>query len=152
MELLKEDFVLTKIRAVITDYIGTLTNAREYSLDSSRRKLHQSLSEVGFETPLANFLEAYKNAHEKYRAIRYKEMREITNAVWVSEALNTLGYETVAEDRRIKTALNGFFQDYVETLELRPWTETLLQDIVKKKLQTGFNFKFHIHTSHLRKP
>ena len=134
---------MTKIRAVITDYIGTLTKAREYSLDSSRRKLHQSLSEVGFEAPLATFLEAYKNAHEKYRVIRYKEMREITNVVWVSETLNTLGYETVAEDRRIKTALNVFFQDYVETLELRPWTEILLQDIVKNcKLGLISNFTY----------
>ena len=85
---------MAKIKAVITDYIGTLTNARKYSLYSSRRKLHRILKTAGFQTHLNEFLKAYSEAHEKYRVVRYKKMREVTNAVWVSEALNSLGHET----------------------------------------------------------
>jgi len=134
---------LTEIKAVITDYIGTLTNARRYSLETSRRKLHQILTEAGFETPLNAFLTEYNKAHEKYRVIRYKKLREVTNSVWVSEALNTLGYETNAEDTRIKAALNVFFQDYVDTLELRPYAKTLLRNITENcKLGLISNFTY----------
>jgi len=134
---------LTEIKAVITDYIGTLTNARKYSLETSRRKLHRILTEAGFETPLDAFLTEYSKAHEKYRVIRYKKLREVTNAVWVSEALNALSYETNAEDPRIKAALNVFFQDYVDTLELRPYAKSLLRNITENyKLGLVSNFTY----------
>ena len=139
----EENYALTEIKAVITDYIGTLTNAHKYSLESSRRKLHRILTEAGFETRLDAFLTAYSEAHEKYRVIRYKKLREVTNAVWVSEALNTLGYETNAKDLRIKASLNVFFQDYVDALELRPYAKTLLRNIVKNcKLGLISNFTY----------
>jgi hypothetical protein len=142
---------LTEIKAVITDYIGTLTNARRYSLETSRRKLHRILTEAGFQTPLDTFLTAYNKAHEKYRVVRYKKLREVTNAVWDSEALNALGYKTNAEDPRIKAALNVFFQDYVDTLELRPYAKTLLSNITEN-CKTRLNLKLHLHTRNLRKP
>lgn len=134
---------MTEIKAVITDYIGTLTNARRYSLETSRRKLHRVLKEAGFEIPLSAFLTEYSKAHEKYRVVRYQKLREVTNAVWVSEALNALGYETNAEDPRIKAALNVFFQDYVDTLELRPYAKTLLSNISENcKLGLISNFTY----------
>jgi hypothetical protein len=111
---------MTRAKAVLTDYIGTLVNARYYSMDASRKKLHKTLTEAGFETGIAEFLEAYTEAHEKYRAVRYEQLREVTNSVWVCEALNKLGCSVSVDDSRIKTALNVFFQDYVDSLEFRP--------------------------------
>jgi HAD superfamily hydrolase (TIGR01662 family) len=134
---------LTEIKAVIVDYIGTLANARNYSLETSRVKLHRILTEAGFETSLTAFLAAYNKAHEKYRIIRYRELREVTNTVWVSEALNTLNYKTNREDPRIKAALNIFFQDYVDSLELRPYAKSLLRNIVENcKLGLISNFTY----------
>lgn len=134
---------MTEVKAVITDYIGTLTNARSYSFETSRRKLRRILKETGFEPPLGAFLTEYSKAHEKYRVVRYSKLREVTNAVWVSEALNALGYKTSVEDPRIKAALNVFFQDYVDTLELRPYAKTLLQGITEKcKLGLISNFTY----------
>ena len=135
--------MLTEIKAVIVDYIGTLANARNYSLETSRVKLHRILTKAGFETSLTAFLAAYNKAHEKYRVIRYKKLREVTNAVWVSEALNTLSYETSREDPRIKAALNIFFQDYVDRLELRPYAKSLLRNIAENcKLGLISNFTY----------
>lgn len=134
---------MTEIKAVIVDYIGTLANARNYSLETSRVKLHRILTKAGFETSLTAFLAAYNKAHEKYRVIRYKKLREVTNAVWVSEALNTLSYETSREDPRIKAALNIFFQDYVDRLELRPYAKSLLRNIAENcKLGLISNFTY----------
>jgi len=144
---------MTQIKAVITDYIGTLANARNYNMEDSRAKLHRILTEAGFKTNLTAFLAAYNKAHEKYRAIRYKKLREVTNAVWVSEALNTLGYKTNREDPRVKAALNIFFQDYVDTLELRPYAMDLLNKITencKLGLISNFTYAPVIHAS-LRK-
>jgi hypothetical protein len=106
------------------DYIGTLVNARHYNMDASRKKLHKALTEAGFETGMVEFLEAYTQAHERYRMVRYEELREVTNAVWVCEALNNLGCIVSPEDSRIKVALNVFFQNYVESLELKPYARS----------------------------
>jgi HAD superfamily hydrolase (TIGR01549 family) len=130
-------------KAVLTDYIGTLVNAPNYSMAASRKKLHKALTEAGFETGMAEFLEAYTEAHEKYRVVRYEQLREVTNAVWVCEALNSLGCSVSVDDSRIKTALNVFFQDYVDSLEFRPCTEKLIKRIKENcKLGLVSNFTY----------
>jgi len=134
---------VARIKAVIMDYIGTLVNARYYDIDASRKKLHKALTDAGFETDLTEFLEAYTQAHEKYRVVRYKQLREVTNAVWVCEALNSLGCTVNPEDPRIKVALNVFFQNYLESLELRPYAEKLLTRIKEHcKLGLVSNFTY----------
>ena len=134
---------MTRAKAIITDYIGTLVNARYYDMEASQRTLHKALANAGFKTDLSEFLEAYTQAHEKYRTVRYEELREVTNSVWVCEALNTLGCTVNPEDSRIKVALNVFFQKYVESLELRPYTEKLLRKIKEHcKLGLVSNFTY----------
>jgi HAD superfamily hydrolase (TIGR01549 family) len=130
-------------KAVLTDYIGTLVNARYYNMDASRRTLHAALTDVGLETGLAEFLEAYTQAHEKYRVVRYEQLREVTNAVWVCEALSSLGCTVTPEDSRVKAALNVFFQKYLESLKLRPYAEKLIRRIKEHcKLGLVSNFTY----------
>ncbi|NLE04216.1 MAG: hypothetical protein GX638_05360, partial [Crenarchaeota archaeon] len=62
---------MPKNKAVITDYIGTLTNVRNYDMDKSIDTLYHALDSVGFKIEKLIFLSAYKKAHEKYRAVRY---------------------------------------------------------------------------------
>ncbi|MEM3641779.1 MAG: hypothetical protein QXH37_07665, partial [Candidatus Bathyarchaeia archaeon] len=106
------------IKAIIFDFIGTLTNVKNYNLENSKMKLHKALVDAGFNITTESFLEAYTQAHEKYRVIRYEKLVEVTNAVWISEALNNLGFKASLEDVRIKTAVNIFFEDYLNSLEL----------------------------------
>jgi HAD superfamily hydrolase (TIGR01509 family) len=98
----------------------------------SEAKLYSALTAEGFETEKDKFLEAYGEAHQKYHRIRYEQFREVTNAVWVSEALCNLGFKVVPEDRRVKTALNIFFQDFIDTLELREGAKQLLKQTIKQ--------------------
>lgn len=134
---------MPRTKAVITDYIGTLVNARYYNIEASRRTLHKALTDAGFETGLAEFLEAYTQAHKKYRAVRYEQLREVTNAVWVCEALNSLGCSASPEDSRIKVALNVFFKNYLDSLELRPYAKQLLRRIKEHcKLGLVSNFTY----------
>jgi putative hydrolase of the HAD superfamily len=141
---------MPQAKALIVDYIGTLVNARNYTLEASMAKLHSALTEAGFETNLKEFLEAYTKAHEKYRLIRYGELREVTNAVWLSEALCTLGFKVGVDDARMKAALNVFFQDFIDSLELRPCAEKLLQKTAatcKLGLVSNFTYAPVVHES-----
>ena len=120
---------MRSIRAVIFDFIGTLTNLRRYNLEASEMKLCKAIKNSEFNIDAVSFLQAYRQAYEKYRIVRYQKLVEVTNAVWVSEALNSLGYETTPQDLTIKTAVNIFFQDYLNSLELRPCSYKMLKTL-----------------------
>jgi putative hydrolase of the HAD superfamily len=90
-------------------------------------KLYKALVDAGFNIDAKSFLDVYTQAHEKYRVIRYEKLVEVANAVWISEALNNLGFNANSEDARIKTAVNIFFEDYLNSLELRPCAKKLLE-------------------------
>jgi HAD superfamily hydrolase (TIGR01549 family) len=114
-------------KAVIFDYIGTLVNCRNYTMDVSKQKLYTALEAEGFDITAEKFLDAYNMAHEKYRKVRYEQLREVTNAVWVAESLCSLGFKVTADDARVKAALNVFFQDFIDTLELRDDAKKLVK-------------------------
>jgi len=135
--------VLPAIKSIIFDFIGTLTNVKNYSLEVSKMKLYRAIVEAGFDIDPKDFVEAYSNAHEKYRAIRYHKLIEVTNAIWISEALNALGFKTRPEDLQIKTAVNAFFEDYLNSLELRPCVKNTLRQFSQEyKLGLVSNFTY----------
>jgi FMN phosphatase YigB (HAD superfamily) len=128
---------------VIFDFIGTLTNLRNYSEKASEMKLYRAILNGGFKVSSEAFFKLYRQVHEKYRVIRYQELVEVTNAVWVSEALTNLRFKTGPEDTRVKTAVNVFFQDYLNSLELRRCVKRILQNTVADyKLGLISNFTY----------
>jgi HAD superfamily hydrolase (TIGR01549 family) len=130
-------------KAVIFDFVGTLVNCRNYTMDTSREKLHSALVNEGFDVAKDKFLESYILSHEKYRKVRYEQLREVTNAVWVAEALGNLGFEVAADDCRVKAALNVFFQDFINTLELREGAMKLIKQSQKQcKVALISNFTY----------
>jgi len=98
----------------------------------SEDNLYTALVAEGFDLEKNTFLDAYNVAHQKYHKIRYGEFREVTNVVWVAEALCELGFKVTSEDGRVKAALNVFFQDFIETLELREGAKLLLQQTAEQ--------------------
>ena len=138
------------LKAVIFDYVGTLVNCKNYTMESSRLKLYRMLVKEGFDISEEEFMSAYINAHEKYRKVRYEELREVTNAIWVAEALCNLGFQVTPDDSRLKAALNVFFQDFIDTLELREGAKELLKKTkanYKIGLITNFTFAPVIYKS-----
>lgn len=119
-------------KAVIFDYIGTLVNCKGYTMEASKENLYSALVAEGFDFSKSSFLQAYDLAHEKYRIIRYEQLKEVTNAVWVAEALCNLGFKVNAGDYRIKCALNVFFKVYVDTFNLREGAKKLLKQVQKQ--------------------
>lgn len=144
---------LASTSAVIFDFIGTLTDVKGYDLEESKMKLCKAIAAVGFGVSAECFLEAYNLAHEKYRVVRYEELVEVTNAVWIAEALNSLGIKVSPEDARIRTAVNIFFEDYLTSLELRPCAKNMLKKLsedYKLGLISNFTYAPVIHAG-LRK-
>ena len=95
-------------------------------------------------------MDEYTRAHEKYRVVRYEQFREVTNSVWVCEALNSLGCGVNEDDSRVKAALNVFFQRYVESLSLRPYAKKLLMRVkehCKLGLVSNFTYAPVVYTS-----
>ncbi len=134
---------MAKAKAVIFDYIGTLVNCKSYTMEASRLKLYNALVDEGFRIEKDQFLEAYIRAHEKYRIIRFEELREVTNSIWVAEALREIGFSVNSDDAHIKAALNVFFKDYVDSLSLREGAKKLLHNTVKQcKVGLLSNFTF----------
>jgi putative hydrolase of the HAD superfamily len=134
---------LQHVKAVIFDFIGTLTNVKNYNLEDSKMKLCKAIAEAGFNVSDDCFLDAYSQAHEKYRVIRYQELVEVTNAIWIADALNGLGFKTNPNDARITTAVNIFFEDYLISLELRPCVKKLLNKVsMDYKLGLVSNFTY----------
>lgn len=142
-----------KCRAIIYDYIGTLVNCCGYNMADSEDTLYKSLYAAGFKVDKKAFLDAYRVAHKKYRVIRYEKYREVTNAVWVAEALSNLGYHVAPEDHRVKAALNMFFWEFINTMELREGAKELLEETSRQYrlgLISNFTYGPVIHNS-LRK-
>jgi putative hydrolase of the HAD superfamily len=121
---------MAHIKAVIFDFIGTLTKLIGYSVEAADRKLFNSLTQDGYNMSMDDFLVAYERANERNSEIRYRRLVEVTNAVWVSEALNYLGFDTKPDDEAVKTAVNVFFKDYLYGLRLRPSVKTTLQKLI----------------------
>lgn len=131
------------VKAVIFDFIGTLTNVKDYSMEESKRKLCNAIADAGFDVSSERFLETYTHAHEKYRTVRYEQLVEVTNAIWISEALNNIGFKTTPEDTCVKMAVNVFFEEYVNSFELRPCVDEMLAKASKKhKLGLISNFTY----------
>jgi HAD superfamily hydrolase (TIGR01549 family) len=138
------------IKAVIFDYIGTLVNCRGYNMADSEDNLYCALKAEGFNIGKKSFLDAYNRAHRKYRVVRYEHYQEVTNAVWVAEALTNLGFKTAADDPRVTAGLDVFFQDFIDTLELRKGAVELLEEVGKNYrlgLLSNFTYGPVIHKS-----
>lgn len=141
------------IKAILFDYIGTLVQPRNYSMERSKAKLHRALCEAGLNTDVDEFMEAYAKAHEKHRKVRYEQLKEVTNAVWVSEALCNARCNVTVDDSRLKAGLNVFFQDFIDTFELRTSAKQLLAEAsesFKIALVSNFTYAPAIYAS-LRK-
>jgi HAD superfamily hydrolase (TIGR01549 family) len=118
-------------------------------MEASKETLYLALVAEGFNVSKSSFLQAYDLAHEKYRIIRYEHLKEVTNAVWVAEALNNLGFKVTADDYRIKCALNVFFKAFVDTFELREGAKKLIKQ-AQQKCKVGLISNF-THASVIHK-
>ncbi|MBI2185365.1 MAG: HAD family hydrolase [Thaumarchaeota archaeon] len=109
--------MLDKAKAVLFDLFGTLVS---YDLDNETpiRELFRSLSKVGLELQFEVFRNAYVEARRKYQAIRYEKLVEITNTVWLSDALENLGVKNKFSNTDLEKAIDDSFKPFCQSTEL----------------------------------
>lgn len=129
------------MKAIIFDFIGTLTHVTEYSREKSKLKLYKNLVKSGFNAAEKEFLDAYDTAYEECRLKRYNELIEVTDAVWVAEALRRLGFQIDPGEARVKAAISSFYENYFSSLELNDCAEQLLRH-VSRQYKTGLISNF----------
>ena len=120
---------MIKIDAVVFDFIGTLTSVENYSLETSEEAMFKSLVSNGFTLDKTRFMNAYKTAYQKYHNIRYSQLVEVNNSVWISEALNIVNYRVQLEDTRVRNAILAFFKNYLDALTLKQSSILILQKL-----------------------
>ena len=137
-----------RIEAVVFDFIGTLAVVQEYSYEGFVEKMYESLVDDHFEMDYERFREVYGGVHRKYRLLRYEKLREVTNAVWLSETLNRLGFATKPGDEAVKKAVNVYFEGYLRSLKPRSCalrTLKTLSDTYSLGLVSNFTYAPVIH-------
>lgn len=121
---------LSSVKAIGFDYFGTLVEAKADVTDCIT-SMCGHLHELGYCFPDEGFLEAYRNVVLLKRIMRYEEFKEVNNAVWVSDTLNSMGFNTDAEHPEILSTVEKYFAE---------WRLTLYQDVIPamEKLRRGF--------------
>lgn len=129
------------VRALIFDFIGTLVNVVGYSHDDSLGAMYRSLLRDGLRVDFESFRGAYEAAWKRYRLIRYQRLVEVTNAVWLAEALNSLGFKASPDDDAVKKAVNAYFRGYLRAIRPRSCAQQTLSRLAERhKLGLISNF------------
>jgi len=97
------------------------------------KKTYESLVDDGFQMDCKRFMEVFYKTYQKYRLVRYQELVEVSNSVWIAETLNQLGFAVEPDDGAVRKAVNISFQSYFQSLKARPCASRTL-----KKLSGGY--------------
>jgi len=119
--------------AVIFDFIGTLAEVQDHSIEEFVKKTYESLVDDGFQIDRKRFMEVFYQTYQKYRLVRYQKLVEVSNSVWIAETLNQLGFAAEPEDGAVRKAVNISFQGYFQSLKARHCASRTL-----KRLSGGY--------------
>lgn len=103
-----------RIKAVAFDFVGTLVKIEERE-ELALTKLYEALKSFGLKTSFQDFKEEYSRAASKYLELRRRTNKEVNNRVWLREALAELGFKGAGDGAILKTAVEAYFQPYIES-------------------------------------
>jgi putative hydrolase of the HAD superfamily len=107
------------VRAVIFDFIGTLSIVEGYEYDESVQRMYRSLRESGVCVDFDSFSEVFEEVHQKYAIVRYEKLVEVNTVVWLCETLTRLGFQCEVKDEVVKRAVDSFYENYLDSLKAR---------------------------------
>jgi 2-haloalkanoic acid dehalogenase type II len=121
---------LKSVKAIGFDYFGTLVEA-EAEVTDCLTSMCSHLHELGYSFKDDAFLNTYRNIVRQKRSTRYEGFKEVNNSVWVSDTLNSMGFETDSDHPEILSTVEKYFAE---------WQLTLYPDVIPviKKLREDF--------------
>lgn len=130
------------VKAILFDCVGTLFRV-EADHGLQLKLLHERLKAEGFNLNYQTFMEAYRKAYAKYWKIRREELKEVSNMVWVAEALRLAGLEASSRDPAIERAVKDYFQPYLEAVKPVECLPSLFEELKEQfKLGVVTNFTY----------
>ena len=129
------------MKAVGFDLVGTLCRAQTHE-DDCIFEMCSELKRNNLKLP-DKFLDAYNRTALKYMEIRKRTLREVNNRVWISEALDSLGFRLSQEDEVVRRAADAYFRPYVEKVQVPSYVVPILSDISRScriGLVTNFTY------------
>ncbi len=117
---------MEKIDAIGFDLFNTLIMAQDGALEEASRRLLRSLRQNGFGFDSEVFRQTYRQ--EALRCIKWARNvgQETHNSLWISAALQKLGYAVQPEDPSISQTVEAYFSAFRDYCRLIPGTHEML--------------------------
>lgn len=100
--------MIIPVKAVGFDFFGTLVDAKA-DVNECISSMCRNLSSHGFSFNEDDFLESYQAAVRGYREIRYEDLIEVNNCVWLCDTLSRIGYDVEATEPAIVSTVERYF-------------------------------------------
>lgn len=118
---------MENIDAIGFDLFNTLIMAQDGALQEASRRLLHGLRRNGFELDSDLFRRTYRE--EALHCIQWakKAGLETHNSLWISAALQKLGYSVAPDDPRITRTVDAYFSAFFDYCRLIPGTRDMLR-------------------------
>ena len=130
------------MKGILIDFVGTLVSFKP-DPDGALLEMHAELVRNGTNVTLARLGDAYEWARLKYSKIRHEQLIEVSNEIWVRDALQRLGLDSVrAELPHILT--DAYFRSFVNGASVLPGVGDTLDYLRRRgyKLAVVSNFSY----------
>jgi len=124
-----KDSIMNHIKAIGFDLFDTLIIPDYRILADAMTTLLKSLRESGFVFEERPFTKAYRDAALVHMEKARKDGRETRNRFWISEALQSLGFEVTPDDTRVSRAVDSYFALFYPSSRVIPGTAELLKKL-----------------------
>ena len=116
-----------------------------YELDDEIpiRELFRSLTDSGLRAPFEGFRSAYTESRRKFRTIRYESLLEVTNTVWLADALEGLDSHPPLKQQDLEIAVGAAFRPFSASTALLEGSLDVLEAASRRfKLGLVTNFTY----------
>jgi putative hydrolase of the HAD superfamily len=140
------------VKGVLIDFVGTLVSFKP-DPDSALLEMHTELVRNGTTNiTLARLKDAYETAHLKYTKVRHEQLIEVSNEIWIHDALQRLGLDE-SHQALPRTLADAYFRSFVNGASVLPGVEDTLDYLRKRgyKLAVVSNFSYAAVPEHLLK-
>lgn len=134
--------MMPKIKGVLIDFVGTLVSFKP-DPEAALREMHDALRKMGIDIEMKQLSESYQAAHLKYREIRHEQLVEVSNEIWIRDALEQLGLDSVVGGT-LRVLADAYFRSFVKGAMVFPGVRETLDYLRQKnyKLALVSNFSY----------
>jgi putative hydrolase of the HAD superfamily len=114
------------IQAIGFDLFDTLVTVEQSSRHQAPERLLKSLQAEGVPVTADTFMPVYREVAQEYMRAARADGKETYNRVWISTALERLGYAIAPDDVRITRMVEAYFSAFLDHAEVLPDTLAML--------------------------